>query len=106
RWPALFGIACLAYMGCLAVAIAYLWGSYFGHAYAYLPTPKQFETHWAELEEYHRKYNLEADLTEYSTRVLIEHYIEAIERNTAVNDLRSIRLHKANTFVLWAIIAG
>lgn len=101
-----FGVSVIVYLVALLLAITHLVRAYHGHQYAYVPTPKQLEEYRSKLEDYYSGYGVKGQPDFTFNKALLEHYLEATEHNTKVNDLRSGYLHKATNCLIIASIAG
>lgn len=92
-----FSISCCLF----ATSFVYFIRSFYGHTYLFLPSALDSENYRLSLIDTYSTYD-ECDelVSKYFNEYIYNHYNKCSSANTLVNDKRSERLHKCNTYLI------
>lgn len=75
--------------------------AFYGHTYEFLPLAKDSEKYRQDLVETYKSYgNCDQLVKHYFKEYIFTYYSDCASKNASINDKRSERLHKCNTFII------
>lgn len=103
---AISGLFIIIMFGSLLRAAYLLWKSYYKYTYAYIPSCKDLENYWTELNNYYQQYPNLGDTSDIYKNYLLNEIKKDTDENIDLNAKRTDYQHHVNTFIMIALISA
>ena len=105
--PGALYVTLLLFIGVsILFAIYYLIRTNYGHYYEYVPTSRETENYYKQLEDYYKGLKQDSEIQPSFEKYLIDTYSKCNERNIMSNERKSAYLHNARTAIVIALISS